>query len=219
MNIDDILKLAAAIITSIGGSAVIIVAISKWFGEILAQKLLSDIGHRHEKDIEQYKFNLQNMSVEFSALLNHSVEVTKKQYDMEIEIYKNIWNALFDVYNCLSYIDDFVNPSGSDSEEYIRRLVQHYSDFSQKVNILKREIDSTAPFYKESVYNNLCKLKDICFELLDILEKGTNVCGLSIDNINKINTFIKQEMEQLKDDLIEDIRNYLLALRRPSFQI
>lgn len=88
MNIDDVLKVAAAIITSIGGSAVIIVAVSKWCGEILAQKLLSDIDHKHEKDIEKYKFSLQNMSTEFATLLDHSVEVTKKQYDMEIEIYK-----------------------------------------------------------------------------------------------------------------------------------
>lgn len=99
MNIDDVLKVAAAIITSIGGSAVIIVAVSKWCGEILAQKLLSDIDHKHEKDIEKYKFSLQNMSTEFATLLDHSVEVTKKQYDMEIEIYKKIWNALYDVYS------------------------------------------------------------------------------------------------------------------------
>lgn len=218
MNVDDILKICAAIITSIGGSAVIIVAISKWFGEVLAQKLLSDIGHKHEKDIEQYKFNLQNMSTEFAALLDHSVEVTKKQYDMEIEIYKNIWNALYDVYNCLSYIDDFENPSGGDPEEYISRLVQHYSDFLQKVNSLKREIDSVAPFYKESVYNNLCKVKDKCFELLSILRESTNVRGLSIDNADKISTSIRPEMERHKDDLIGDIRSYLLSLRIPPSQ-
>lgn len=219
MNVDDILKVATAIITSIGGSAVIIVAIAKWFGEVLAQKLLSNINHKNEKDIEQYKSKLQNMSVEFSALVDHSVEVTKKQYDMEIEIYKKIWNALYDVYNCLSYIDDFENPSGGDSEEYIGKLVQHYSDFLQKVDSLKREIDSVAPFYKKSVYNNLCKVKDKCFELLVILKESTNVCGLSIDNVNKINTSIRPEMERLNCDLVEDIRSYLLSLRRPPSQI
>ena len=219
MNIDDVLKVAAAIITSIGGSAVIIVAVSKWCGEILAQKLLSDIDHKHEKDIEKYKFSLQNMSTEFATLLDHSVEVTKKQYDMEIEIYKKIWNALYDVYSCLSYIDDFVTPTGGNSEEYISRLVQHYSDFMQKADILKREIYSVAPFYKESVYDNLCKVKEKCFELVDILGESANVCGLSTDNANKINTAIKPEMERLKDDLVRDIRSYLLSLKKPPSQI
>lgn len=219
MNVDDILKVAAAIITSIGGGAVIVVAISKWCGEILAQKLLSNISHKHERDIEQYKANLQNMSSEFAALLNHSVEVTKKQYDMEIEIYKNIWNALYDVYNCLSYINDFERPTGGDPEEYTSNLVQHYSDFFHKANILKREIDSVAPFYKESVYNNLCKVNEKCFELLSILKDSTDVCGLSSDNANIINASIKPEMEQLKNDLVVDIRSYLLSLRKPPSQI
>lgn len=214
MNVDDILKVAGAIITSTGGSAIIIVAVSKWCSEILAQKLLSDIVHKHEKDIEQYKFNLQNMSAEFATLLNHSVEVTKKQYDMEIEIYKNIWNALYNVYNCLPYIDDFEKPSGGDSEEYIGRLVHHYSDFLQKVNVLEREIDSVAPFYKESIYNNLCSVKDKCFELLDIFRESTNVCGLSIDNANKINASIKPEIERLKGELVVNIRSHLLSLGR-----
>lgn len=219
MNVNDVFKVVAALIASIGGSAVIIVAISKWFAEVLAQKLLSDIGHKHEKDIEQYKFNLQNMSTEFAALLDHSVAVTKKQYDMEIEIYKNIWNTLYDVYNCLSYIDDFENPSGGDSDEYTRRLEQHYSDFRQKVDSLKREIDSVAPFYKESIYNNLCKVKDKCFELLGILRDSTNVSGLSIDNADKINKYLKPDMEQLKGNLVGDIRSYLLSLRKPPSQI
>lgn len=219
MNIDDIFKVAAAIITSIGGSAVIIVAISKWFGDVLAQKLLSDISHKHEKDIEQYKVNLQNMSAEFAALLDHSMDVTKKQYDMEIEIYKNIWHALYDVYNCLPYINDFETPSGGDSEAYIHRLEQYCSDFLQKVDVLEREIDSVAPFYKESVYINLCKVKDNCFKLLDILKESANVYGLTNDKANKINTFIKPEMERLKSELVRDIRSYLLSLRRLPSQI
>jgi len=219
MNVDDILKVATAIIASIGGGAVIVVAISKWCGEILAQKLLSNISHKHEKDIEQYKFNLQKMASEFAALLDHSVEVTKKQYDMEIEIYKNIWKALYDVYNCLSYIDDFEKPIGGNPEEYTSKLVQHYSDFFHKANILNREIDSVAPFYKESIYNNLRKVNEKCFELLGILRESTDICGLSTDNANIINTSIKPEMEHLKSDLVGDIRSYLLSLRKPPSQI
>lgn len=89
----------------------------------------------------------------------------------------------------------------------------------QKADNLKREIDSVAPFYKESVYDNLCQVKEKCFELVDILGESANVCGLSTDNANKINTAIKPEMERLKDDLVRDIRSYLLSLKKPPSQI
>ena len=57
MSTDDIIKTAVTIATtmiaSLGGGAVIITAVSKWWGDFLAERLLAGVAHKHEKEIEK----------------------------------------------------------------------------------------------------------------------------------------------------------------------
>lgn len=78
----NVIQVAAAIVASLGGGAAIITIVAKWYGDFLAQKMLSNVTHKHEEEIEQYKSILQNMSVKFTALVEHSIEIASKQYDM-----------------------------------------------------------------------------------------------------------------------------------------
>lgn len=214
MKVDDIIKIAAAIIASLGGGAAIITAVAKWCGDILAQKLFSNIEHEHEKEIEKYKTNLQDMSAKFTALVQHSMEVASKQYDMEVKIYQNIWRSLYELSACQSYIYDFEHPIVVDSEEYIRVLTEHNLDFKVKLECFQKQIDSEAPFYQSNTYNLLCEINELYVELSAIFKKSTSITGMSSENANKVNTRIVPQICILKENLTKEIRDYLLSLKK-----
>lgn len=213
MNVEDIIKIAAAIVASLGGGAAIIIAVAKWCGDILAQKLLSNVEHRHEKEIEHYKATLQDMSVKFSAMVDYSMEIATKQYDMELEIYQQIWKALYEMFICLEYIYDFEHPVSSDPENYVKVLNDHCNDFNNKLSSFKKQVDSVAPFYRDNAYDLLCKIGNKGIELLNIFNKSISVSGMSDENLNKAK-IIESEMQVLKGNLTIAIREYLFSLKK-----
>ena len=50
MEMIEYVKLVTAFIVSIGGSSVVIIALSKWFGNFLSTRLLDAYNNKHEKN-------------------------------------------------------------------------------------------------------------------------------------------------------------------------
>ena len=58
MTIDDIFKISAAIITSLGGGALLLAAFSSWLGGLWAKKMLQDERAKHSETLESLKSEL-----------------------------------------------------------------------------------------------------------------------------------------------------------------
>lgn len=214
MTLDDIFKLAGAIIFSLGGGAAIVTAVAKWCGDLLAQKLLADFEHKHEMKIEKYRTELQNMSTEFNSLLNHSMQVASKQYDVEVEIYQKIWISLHELSLCQNFVVDFENATRPDLDDYITMLKNHCNDLSAKLNIFREQIDSAAPFYQEEAYNLLYNIEREYSELLIIMSSSIISTGMSIENQTRVRNELFPTIKTYKDELIKTIREYLLSLKK-----
>ena len=55
LNYSDYLELFGALVTSIGGATVVIIAISKWFGDLTAKTLFEKYRNEKEKELEEIK--------------------------------------------------------------------------------------------------------------------------------------------------------------------
>ena len=55
MEMIEYVKLVTAFIVSIGGSSVVIIALSKWFGNFLSTRLLDAYNNKHEKECKHSK--------------------------------------------------------------------------------------------------------------------------------------------------------------------
>lgn len=53
------IQIASTVVVSLGGGSAIVLAVTRWSGNILLQKLLGDMQYKHEKEIEAYKADLQ----------------------------------------------------------------------------------------------------------------------------------------------------------------
>jgi hypothetical protein len=58
MNIDEVFKIAAAVIASIGGSALILAAFSSWLGGVWAKRMLQNERAKHSETLEGIKKEL-----------------------------------------------------------------------------------------------------------------------------------------------------------------
>lgn len=211
MSANEIFELVGAALCSIGGGAVIISVAAKWSGDFLAQRLFASIEHKHEKEIEQYKTSLQDMSTKFNAMVEHSMQVASKQYDMEIEIYQNIWRAFYDLSMCQNYIYHFENPTDADPNAYLMILNEYSKDFKIKLESFQKNIDSAAPFYQIESYELLCRINNEYIKLTHILETSIGLEGMTLENKDKVNSEILPKISDLKDKLTKTIREYLFS--------
>lgn len=59
MAIDDLMKLAATIIVSLGGGGAIVLGLSNWIGNLLANRYVERLKHEIQQEIESYKTKLK----------------------------------------------------------------------------------------------------------------------------------------------------------------
>lgn len=59
MEIDEILKISATILASLGGGAIVIGAFAKWFGDLWAKRLVQSHKQKLDEEIESYKVKLK----------------------------------------------------------------------------------------------------------------------------------------------------------------
>ena len=203
MNVDEIIKtglaVGATIIGSIGGGACILTAVIKWWGDILAQKMLAKVENKYVREIEGYKAELQDVSNKFNAMLDYSMQVATKQYDMEIKIYQDIWKALHELLLCNEEIYHFQNPTEADPVIYSKLLETTYNQMNKKYLDLKQQIDSKAPFYQEKAYNILYNIDKEYTRLLKILKVSANQSGMSSADKDVVNNKILPKISDLKE--------------------
>lgn len=81
MEMIEYVKLVTAFIVSIGGSSVVIIALSKWFGNFLSTRLLDSYNNKHEKELEviktKYASELENTKI---CIYNHRTTKTNQKY-------------------------------------------------------------------------------------------------------------------------------------------
>ena len=72
MEMIEYVKLVTAFIVSIGGSSVVIIALSKWFGNFLSTRLLDAYNNKHEKELEVINKSM-NKEHKYTTLYKSSI--------------------------------------------------------------------------------------------------------------------------------------------------
>ena len=226
MDIKEVMQVAAAIITSVGGTGAIVLGLSKWFGGVLANKLLESEKAEHSQELEKYKNELSEQLNKVKAVSDKELYITKVQYDNEYKIYMEIWEKL---HKCIVYTLQLY-PQGIenvpvDKKEMLEYQLKKYKKYAECYNDFSLTVDKYAPFYKKEFYEKFVELRKLCgqqgayFDHFEIQRK-TNLSFVSnrdapmpekVDEAVWID--IPKGIEKLKGELTEEIRDYLLNLR------
>ncbi len=126
----EIFEVAGAILASIGGAGVIILALSGWLGKIWASRILGKEKKQHTLEIESYKKDISMILEDFkglvdskkgilNSLLSNNESIQKKKFDNLLETWEitleieNFSNIAIGIYN-------FVTPTELKNNERFR---------------------------------------------------------------------------------------------------
>ncbi len=133
-NFKDYMEILGAIVVSLGGSTVIILALSKWFGNIFAEKLVGGIKSKYEKELETTKTELDKAKSQF-------LRYSEKQF----ELYNDLWRVLIYTKNQADALWEDANP-------------EQIPSFSEQIRLSKDVIDENMLLIEEEHFDKLTTL-------------------------------------------------------------
>lgn len=156
MGWNDAFKIFTTTLISIGGAGVMIFGLSNWLGKVWAGRILERERKLHQKDIEKYKYELDELKT-------NSLRYSGKQF----ELYNDLWLVMCDLAETIDrVIDDtsaknvvnFVNQLSSTKKKVKRSFLflekPHYTKLMDLLHELRNLQDG-----KVKLYSILDKIK------------------------------------------------------------
>ena len=141
----DFLHLIAALLASIGGASVVILALSKWFGEFMSSRLLDRYNNKHETELEGIK-----------SKYNSELESTKTELDKAKSLYLRYSEKQFELYNDLWKVLLYTKQQADSLWEYA--TPDKIPSFIEQIKLTNNAVQDNLLLIEEDHYN---KLKDL----------------------------------------------------------
>lgn len=218
MTWETVFQAITLIVGSLGGGSVIMIAVSKWGSDLLAAKVKADIEQKQKKEMAFYEKQLSDSKAKLNALLQNSSYITQYQYDLEMNIYKEVWKALFELISCKEWVEELkiLNPKNfniSNENELKEKRKEHCSTLLKKLSDYQRIIDTNAPFYQKDLYETMQGIALEFHKIGDIFLKYQDEIRLADQDDTMSLKQISLNIERNKELLVEKLRNYLQSLK------
>lgn len=145
MNITEIMKLLAATLLSMGGATVVIIGLSKWFGDFLSKRLLDNYNNKHSDQLEgiknKFSKELEQTKTELEKAKSQFLRYTEKQFDL----YNDLWRVL--LYTKLQA-----------DELWENAIPEKIPSFSEQIKLTKTAINDNLLLIEEEHYEKLMQL-------------------------------------------------------------
>ena len=138
MELMEYVKLFTAFIVSIGGASVVVVALAKWFGGFLSNRLLDSYNNKHERELETLTNKYAN-ELEKTKLL--FARYSEKQF----ELYNDLWKVLLYTKQQADMLWEKAEPS-------------QIPAFSEQIRLTRNAINENLLLIEDEHYKKLIKL-------------------------------------------------------------
>lgn len=141
------LEWLGAIVVSVGGTSVIVIALAKWFGDRLANKLLEKDKAKYQEELEGLKTKYQTELETKKTELEKSKTIFLRYTEHQFNLYNDLWKSLCD----LKHIGE---------ELWERAEIQKLKDFSKQLKTTKLTVEKSAILIEDNHYKDLIKILD-----------------------------------------------------------
>lgn len=199
MTLEEILSVSAAIIGSVGGSAVIIVGLSSWLGKLWANRIMEKDKLEFTKELETIKSELQRESEQ--QKLTFSL-----YFEGQFKIYNDLWLALSELKHEVDKLWSSANK-------------QNLRTFVKAVQQAKKQIRNSAILIEQEHYEQMLNSL-AAFDNYKI-GKERLIDARSIDRmdeweINQViehNRIKRDEITRFTDLMLQDMRRQIRGQR------
>lgn len=141
----EIMKFLGATLISMGGATVVIVGLSKWFGDFLSKRLLDNYNNKHSKELEgikgKYGKELEETKSALEKAKSQFIRYSEKQFDL----YNDLWRVL--LYTKLQA-----------DELWENAIPEKIPSFSEQIKLTKTAINDNLLLIEEEHYDKLMEL-------------------------------------------------------------
>lgn len=141
----EIMKFLGATLISIGGATVVIVGLSKWFGDFLSKRLLDNYNNKHSNELEgikgKYGKELEKTKSALEKAKYQFLRYSEKQFDL----YNDLWRVL--LYTKLQA-----------DELWENAIPEKIPSFSEQIKLTKTAINDNLLLIEEEHYDKLIEL-------------------------------------------------------------
>ncbi len=203
------LEWLGAIVVSVGGTGIIVLAISKWFGDRLATKLLEKDRSKYQRELESLKTKYQEELEIKKAELEKSKSLFLRYSEHQFNLYNNLWKSLCD----LKYIGE---------ELWERAEPQLIKKFAKQLQETKLTVEKSALLIEDGHYKALTiilnkfgsfkigKLKLVNLRNRTVHEMNQyGVRDYEVRRVIEENRQTKQEFVQLTEELSSSFKTQI----------
>lgn len=193
MDIDEIFKVSAAIISSVGGAAVIMFVLSSWLGKVWANRIL-------EKDKLLYSSELERIKNQLHAESDKQKFVFSLYFEGQFKIYNDLWVSLSELQSGVDLLWTEAN------KRNLRAFVSALK--TAKIKIRNSALLIDPEHYKEimEVITNLENYRVGKEQLIDARRSLENVTLNEIEDIIEHNRDNRQKISLFVDHMLEKMR-------------
>lgn len=102
MNVQEIFQISAAVLSSVGGAALILFGLSSWLGKVWANRILA-------KEKAQYSAEIERLRADLKDLTERNKIVFARYFDGQFKVYNELWISLVDLENGVNALWDVAN--------------------------------------------------------------------------------------------------------------
>lgn len=207
MTLTDVMRFLGATLISMGGATVIIVGLSKWFGDFLSKKLLDNYNNKHSKELEGIKGKYSKELEETKSALEKAKSQFLRYSEKQFDLYNDLWRVL--LYTKLQA-----------DELWENAIPEKIPSFSEQIKLTKTAINDNLLLIEEEHYDKLMELikqfEQFQFgkiKLVDIRRKpGENTESISIVDTRQtidLNKKTKDNYDKLIMEIGKTFRNQI----------
>lgn len=168
MNWEDIWKIVATVITSVGGIGTVTVFIVKMCSNIIADKLSQKYELKLNKELEKYKAGIEN-----------KIYISKTKFDTEFNIYRELSLNFANVVKAVQrLIPSGYAPVPADKKERLKEEKRCYNILLEEATKAENSLYSNAPFISQKIYDKYAELLHLLRMQLGEYEERYNLFDL-----------------------------------------
>jgi len=145
MKFIEYIKLFGAMLVSMGGASVVILVLSKWFGDFLAKRLLDNYNNKHSEALEGLKGKYQKELEQIKTDLEKAKSLFLRYSEKQFELYNDLWRVLLYTKNQADSLWENATP-------------EKIPSFSEQLRLTQDAINDNLLLIEEDHYNQLVEL-------------------------------------------------------------
>jgi hypothetical protein len=147
-------EVAGAIIASVGGAGVLMLALSSWLGKVWATRILDKERQRFAADLEQLRTTLEQISRRLQGEIDKTVHVHRVHFEAEFRALQDVWRSLSKLRTVMASLRPAARivPRGQTDDQELEELNKRFAVFGDALGDAVIVVDDRRPFLTEDIH-------------------------------------------------------------------